>query len=746
MPVTGTTEIGALYAIRMSPANAAILSGLGIASMFTTTVSGEPHFIITEENFSTLQRGPHTLRGGRSDVEGITVVLIGIAREAADDRDEDEEDGGETTNDAQPDVQPAGTVYLDEVAAPPTAGGADIDRWYEAQMPTTTTIESVNAAATQMVVNGVHVVIPHEERTNWGHGDGSGNHDHRKAFMRIAARIGAHTGKPVSLRCPHSTQGDPFDLGDFTIWLYSSPITGPEVDNNLTAGAWGIPVLCTDSPSVLRGLDRLVMAPEGSCLGTLDQANLFIYHDICHRGRPDEIALFDRIITEAIALIPKEQDMARLTKDEIKARFVTLCAGRIDRQLADAKATAASADALITESSRRIADAVRSKNDAAHLESTLTARKGAESETLGKEFDNLGRIKKLERVSFRGDKLVMTLDTMRVTDPRTQKRHEVGKMEVTMDPARGEIMFKNKTRLVHGMEQKMHAPHIFNTGRPCLGSLSQALPKLISGYEFAVAIQMIIAFLESVNVDDGAGRHVDRWPLIGEDGKFIPNTYSTELAPAEVPEGAIAELQPGQRWLTRNGLHSQEIRSDGITGTTRRHPGGGDAGSIPYNPDPVMVDGAPAYRYAAFSSPDHACWDLVKLLSGPGFVEETAPIAVAATTAVPNTLTFAVGQVWRSEANSYLEVTNVSRNIATGRLYRDRASWEQQGYFAMSEYEPSGVSMMRGNSPLVELIRPAPGAEIAAVPAATPRRRRARTAAATANVNVTPDTAAEEMF
>ncbi len=740
MPVTGTAEIGALYAIRMSDANAAILSGLGITVMFTTIVSGEPHFIITEADFSTLQRGPVVIRGGRSDVEGITVAVLGTARAAADDRAEDDEEGGDDEaliDDPAPAGPFAGVVLIDDPApAGPFAGVVHIDEAGPALTaeqlaglmghtatytippftppPVPQATEDVNDTATAMNANGVAVDIPEEDRTCWGHNEDYPRAiDHRKAFMRIAARIGASVGKAVHLRCPHGDHVAPEDLGDFTIWLYASPDAGLELNHNWKSFAWGLRTECGDIPRHQRSLGSLIVTPEGTAIATYDSANLFIYHDICHRAKPEEIALFDRIITEAIALIPKEKDMARLTKDEVRARFVTLCAGRIDRQLAEAKSAAVNADQVITEASRRIADAVRSKNDAANLESTLTVRKGTESETLGKEFDNLGRIKKLNRVSFRGDKLVMSLDTMRVTDPRTKKQHEVGKVEVTMDPVRGEVFFKNKTRLVHGMEQHMHAPHVFGTGKPCLGSLSQALPKLVSGYEFAVAIQMIIAFLESVNVDDGAGKHVDRWPLIGEDGKFIPNTYSTELLIPAVVDGTFPELEVGQVWGVREGGYVVRITDDD---------GGGEAllkssmqhySTIRYGLSAVAINGLPVYRYIDHSHVGHDCWDLVKLLSGPGFVAEAAP----------NTRPYIIGQVWRSTAGSIVKILSITNGIMTAMRYENMESYEQQQYGISTEYTDSGEGVDRRNSPLTTLVIDVGAPPVPTAPA--PRRRRA---------------------
>jgi hypothetical protein len=75
------------------------------------------------------------------------------------------------------------------------------------------------------------------------------------------------------------------------------------------------------------------------------------------------------------------------------------------------------------------------------------------------------------------------------------------------------------TRKVTGMQVGMHAPHVFPSGNPCLGNMSSVIPKLVTSYMLADAVDMSIAYLEAVNERDAAGKHYKKWPLSDEQKK-----------------------------------------------------------------------------------------------------------------------------------------------------------------------------------------------------------------------------------
>jgi hypothetical protein len=57
-------------------------------------------------------------------------------------------------------------------------------------------------------------------------------------------------------------------------------------------------------------------------------------------------------------------------------------------------------------------------------------------------------------------------------------------------------------------------PHISETGGPCMGNISHALPPLIESGEVAAAVQLMIEFLRNPNPYDDWGKAINLWPYI----------------------------------------------------------------------------------------------------------------------------------------------------------------------------------------------------------------------------------------
>jgi hypothetical protein len=66
---------------------------------------------------------------------------------------------------------------------------------------------------------------------------------------------------------------------------------------------------------------------------------------------------------------------------------------------------------------------------------------------------------------------------------------------------------------VDGFEEDMNAPHVYSDGHACLGNVEDLFPELIAKRDFASALQLAIVFIESVNVNDSAGKKIDHWPV-----------------------------------------------------------------------------------------------------------------------------------------------------------------------------------------------------------------------------------------
>lgn len=102
-------------------------------------------------------------------------------------------------------------------------------------------------------------------------------------------------------------------------------------------------------------------------------------------------------------------------------------------------------------------------------------------------------------------------------DPRSKLLHQLGAFEIHLPLAGTAIKILNKDGPVHlGESHYMTAPHVNASGYPCLGNYQDVFAELLQERQFAAAVQMAIAFLESVNVSDPWGRNINRFPIASE--------------------------------------------------------------------------------------------------------------------------------------------------------------------------------------------------------------------------------------
>ncbi|MHA2064448.1 MAG: hypothetical protein ACXABY_08720, partial [Candidatus Thorarchaeota archaeon] len=81
----------------------------------------------------------------------------------------------------------------------------------------------------------------------------------------------------------------------------------------------------------------------------------------------------------------------------------------------------------------------------------------------------------------------------------------IGKFRINLQPG-GRVDIKNLTNA----KGKWQHPHVPTSGA-CLGSIESTLPKMLSAYEFGSAAQLVIAYLECCDADDGWGKNIYMW-------------------------------------------------------------------------------------------------------------------------------------------------------------------------------------------------------------------------------------------
>lgn len=361
-------------------------------------------------------------------------------------------------------------------------------------------------------------------------------------FIRIARQtLLPAIEKNIDISVPHAARVppeaiQPHDSRTFRIHIWGSPSGGsiqvaPSTINGLQlitpdVGRFG---------EYLQGIP--IVSPEGDEVAAMDRGNLFIYYDICHTNDERNYKIFEFICSKAA-------DIARggfsdvPDSETVREMYVSKCAARLGKQINELREAIRTHESSVRSCQEGIVKSVR---DCRRCTDQLRAlEQGDESlrESLTKEFDNLLSIKKIKAIRWRGDKFTVRTDDLYCVDPRSGDEHHIGEFDIIIDSVTSSVRFLNNSHAILGYSEDMQAPHVFSDGRPCLGSLESTIPSLVADYEWSAVIQVCLAFLQSVNVDDAAGKHIDKWP-ISRTSDQIAAERAGRLA--EVAEGCAGE-------------------------------------------------------------------------------------------------------------------------------------------------------------------------------------------------------------
>ena len=341
-------------------------------------------------------------------------------------------------------------------------------------------------------------------------------------------------GKDIEIRVPH---GDVFALGraipdTFTILVWSTPFETARLPRTPDR-IWDIPVDLPTHPFQPSGEGECIFDEAGWPVAELFPNALYIHHDLAHHGSANEFAIFRRLLLEVVRLMttPRtEEDKAKARRimEELQARFratyIKECSARFEKILASTKEAIQKGEAKVTELQRQLVIAIRETRGSARKLDQLLASNAALDEKHGTEFDKLSRLPKVRSVQARSGVVSVFTDVLYCVDPRTKKRHEIGAFRIDIHVGGEEncVRWFNLTRRISGNQ----APHVFAEGRACFGNSAEIFAELIADYEFAAAAMVAIQFVESVNVDDSAGRHISDWPLAPEESA-VPAPVAT---------------------------------------------------------------------------------------------------------------------------------------------------------------------------------------------------------------------------
>lgn len=326
------------------------------------------------------------------------------------------------------------------------------------------------------------------------------------AEERAVIRATLHTFLSPFLReeihvknCQGITQA-PLNDGMFHVFFNSSP--GGRPNEAAPTKLLGCDLIRRDKAFGPSGLGVPLFEKNGFVYAELIGSNLYIHQHLLTYASKAEAKMLARLFIKVGQLLEKQQARRggpRFTEQDLEDELELILA-------ATAGATKKGDPVSEVELSKALRDSLNADLEVYRLEHSG-------SEELGREFDELCRVYKVRSVEVKQRTIVIMTDTLYCVDPRSGKRHEIGEFKITipMDNS-SQVTWMNQTRTMRIDGRTMHAPHVSAHGHACFGNTQDLFPMLIKKREFASAVQLAIAFVESVNVSDNWGRGISQWP------------------------------------------------------------------------------------------------------------------------------------------------------------------------------------------------------------------------------------------
>lgn len=309
----------------------------------------------------------------------------------------------------------------------------------------------------------------------------------------------------VIIRDCNGQNAAPVDDGKFRIFMHSSPIGAPCM--NAPEQIWGHRMIKREAAFAPSAHGVPLIDDNGFIVGEIVGRNLYLHMHYIHFGAKLEAALAAKLLLE----VRKEVQAAAVEADEdaIKRRVAEHYVQECTRQYAVGKALKVSAGDLAAAQSEfhgHLRGALLEEFDLLRLQA-------APAEEIGREFDELTQLANVTGVKVEGDKIVVSTDVLYCVHPRSHMRYEIGAFDIQICTSTNMIKWFNKTRKVSGGSGKMNAPHVDPNGNACMGNTKDLFPALIQKREFASAVQLAIAFVEAVNLEDNWGAYITNWPV-----------------------------------------------------------------------------------------------------------------------------------------------------------------------------------------------------------------------------------------
>lgn len=200
---------------------------------------------------------------------------------------------------------------------------------------------------------------------------------------------------------------------------------------------------------------------------------------------------------------------SRLAERNIE-RFIAIGNERDDGELRNIRTRITDGGARLIDAQRTEESSRQELREAQELLDAVLARRddgGVNSESLLAEYEAINRHAHVVSCSWAGNHtFIVRTDNLMLTHPTTGEERELGVFTIKFDFRRSIITLNNMTNKRGAFDH----PHV-NNGQMCTGEIGPSLTRLMQQRQIGSAVNMALAALGMVNMEDDWGRHVEWW-------------------------------------------------------------------------------------------------------------------------------------------------------------------------------------------------------------------------------------------
>ena len=307
-----------------------------------------------------------------------------------------------------------------------------------------------------------------------------------------------------------------------------------ELDENATL--WGFSKFYKQGFYEPSGIGIPVVAPEGTIVAEWFQEHgllvtLFDACDTMFKGCEETVDIFKIMLTEFVENIYQQRTLSkeeiaekrRVAQEERKTKAVMKLLTSISTaKIATFKDMLANAEEVITRSRRDMLTSLKTKEHALKQLDLFQSDVSVSSEKLLAEFEQIPTMAHIAGYDIAENKIIFMTDT--IVMPVNDRYFLAGRYDIEVNVNNAGVRFYNQTpenlrRSVWGAT--CHHPHVNLEGGPCLGNAMEGIIQCVNSGEWAALASILVAYLESVNLDDAAGKYFYNWDECDAQGVVI---------------------------------------------------------------------------------------------------------------------------------------------------------------------------------------------------------------------------------